>query len=128
MGKPLIEKSTANAGHHAEKSFWEYLNAIIEPMYWFIWKQAMISACTKKHHRLRQELKRDLLDLEAQHLKEQVALRYNARASFSDYRPNVRLQPPDDPPSALTDLGDTTNLPPKTPVSMSPRFLPKAPA
>ena len=83
--KKFIHEITRAHRYPEDKSFWEYLNNIVEDVHMFTLRKTMIAQCTSKYQRKRQLLEEELRDLQAQHRKERVNLRYESRSEVDEH-------------------------------------------
>ncbi len=74
--KKFTHAITRARRYHEEKSVWEYVNNLVEDIHLFTWQKTVMGACTTKYQQERQLLERDLRDLDAEHRKERIILRY----------------------------------------------------
>ncbi len=81
--KTFIHEITRARRYHEEKSVWEYLNNVVEDIHLFTWRKTVTASCSDNYHRKRYLLEQELRDLDAQHRKERIILRY-AQPVMSD--------------------------------------------
>ena len=74
--KVFNREITRASRYREEKSFWEYLNNIIEDIHLFTWRRAALVTCTAQYTRKRKVLEEELWELETTHRKERITLRY----------------------------------------------------
>jgi hypothetical protein len=75
--KAFTHEITRARRYHEEKSFWEYLNNIVEDIHLFTWRKTVTASCTDNYQRKRYRLEQELRELDAQHRKERIILRYD---------------------------------------------------
>ena len=71
------------------KSPWEYLNNILEIAHLYTWRKTVVAICKSKYQRQRQMLEEELRDLEAQHRKERIRIRYESPSEIEEPQPNI---------------------------------------
>ena len=74
--KVFNREITRASRYREEKSFWEYLNNIIEDIHLFTWRRAALATLSVQYNRKRQLLEKELRELETTHRKERITLRY----------------------------------------------------
>lgn len=92
--KAFTREITRAHRYPEDKSFWEYLNNIVEDIHLFTWQKTVTAACTAQYQRKRQVLEEEIRDLRAQHRKERIALRYENPSEIDEPPTNLRSQPP----------------------------------
>ena len=92
--KAFTHEITRARRHSEEKSFWEYINTVVEHIHLFTWKKTVNAACRAKYKRKRLILEEELLDQQAEHRKERITLRFRSPSELDEPRPNVRVEPP----------------------------------
>lgn len=75
--KVFTREITRTRRYHEEKSFWEYLNNLVENIHVFTWRKTVTTSCTANYQRKRYLLEQELRDQQAHHRKERIILRYN---------------------------------------------------
>lgn len=75
--KAFNQDITRSRRYHEEKSFWEYLNNIVEDIHLFTWRKTVTASCTANYQQNYYRLEQDLRELDAQHRKERITLRYD---------------------------------------------------
>lgn len=75
--KALTQEITRDRRYHEEKSVWEYLNNIVEVIHLYTWKKTVIAICCANYQQQYRQLEQECRELEAQHRKERIALRYD---------------------------------------------------
>ena len=91
--KAFNHEITRARRYHEEKSFWEYLNNIVEDIHLFTWSKTVTATCTANYQQQCRRLEQKLRELDAQHRKERITLRYDLPAKSEERGPNV--QPPE---------------------------------
>lgn len=90
--KAFTHEITRARRYHEEKSIWEYLNNIVEDIHLFTWRKTAIATCTDDYQQNRCRLERELRNLDSQHRKERIILRYGhstkSEACGSDEQPH----------------------------------------
>ncbi len=76
--KVFTREITRVRRYHEEKSFWEYLNNLVENIHLYTWRKTVVASCTAKYQRQRYLLEQDLRDQQALHRKERITLRYDS--------------------------------------------------
>lgn len=89
--KVFTHEITRARRYHEEKSIWEYLNNIVEDIHLFTWRKTAIATCADNYQQNRSQLERKLRDLDSQHRKERIILRY-------DYSAKTEARCPDEQP------------------------------
>jgi len=92
--KRYIHEITRAHRYPEDKSFWEYLNNIVEDIHLFTFRKSAIAQCTSKYQRKRQVLEEELRDLKAQHRKERISLRYESPSEVDEQPPNIKASSP----------------------------------
>ena len=93
--KKAFTREITRAHRYLEnKSFWEYVNNMVEDIHLFTWRKTVTAACTAKYQRKRQVLEEEIRDLQVQHRKERIALRYNRPSEVDKPSTNLRTEPP----------------------------------
>ena len=76
--KAFTREITRARRYHEEKSFWEYLNNLVENIHLYTWRKTVVASCTAKYQRQRYLLEQELRDQQALHRKERITLRYDS--------------------------------------------------
>ena len=76
--KAYTREITRAHRYHKDKSFWEYLNNIVENIHLFTWRKTVIASCTADYQRKLYLLEQELRDQQAHHRKERIILRYDS--------------------------------------------------
>ena len=92
--KAFTHEITRARRYHEEKSFWEYLNNLVEDIHLFTWRKTATASCTDSYQRRRFLLEQELRNLEAQHRKERIILRYDRPSKSAEYGPDVQRTAP----------------------------------
>jgi hypothetical protein len=92
--KAFTHEITRARRYHEEKSFWEYLNNIVEDVHLFTWRKTATASCTASYQRNRFLLEQKLRDLEARHRKERINLRYDRPTRMAQHGPDVQTTAP----------------------------------
>lgn len=75
--KKQFNREITRASRYREpKSFWEYLDHLVEDIHLWTWRRAAMAVCTAHYRRKRTILEEELRDLETAHRKERITLRY----------------------------------------------------
>ncbi len=75
--KSFVREITRARRYHEEKSMWEYFNNVVESIHGFTWDKTATAICTADYQQKRLVLERELQELDAQHRKERIILRYD---------------------------------------------------
>ena len=75
--KSFIQEITWARRYHEGKSVWEYLNNIVESIHGFTWERTATAICITEYQQKRSVLERELRELDSQHRKERIILRYD---------------------------------------------------
>lgn len=92
--KAFTHEITRARRYHEEKSFWEYLNNLVEDIHLFTWRKTATASCTDSYQRKRFLLEQELRDLVAQHRKERISLRYDRPSKSAQHGPDVQTTAP----------------------------------
>lgn len=92
--KAFTHEITRARRYHEEKSVWEYLNNIVEDIHLFTWRKTAIATCTDDYQQNRYRLERELRDLDSQHRKERIILRYDCSTKSEAGGPDVQPSEP----------------------------------
>ena len=92
--KAFTHEITRARRYHEEKSFWEYLNNLVEDVHLFTWRKTATASCTASYQRKRFLLVQELRDLEARHRKERIILRYNRPLKIAQHGTDVQTTAP----------------------------------
>lgn len=76
--KMFIREIPRASRYREEKSFWEYLDNIVEDLHLLTWRRAALATCTTHYNRKRHILEAELRELETTHRKERITLRYTS--------------------------------------------------
>lgn len=76
--KAFIREITRTRRYHEEKSFWEYVNNLVEDIHVYTWRKMVVVSCTDTYKRRRYLLEQELRDQQALHRKERITLRYDS--------------------------------------------------
>lgn len=76
--KAFTREITRTRRYHEEKSFWEYVNNLIEDIHVYTWRKMVVVTCTDTYQRRRYLLEQELRDQQALHRKERITLRYDS--------------------------------------------------
>ena len=77
--KKLFNREITRASRYREeKSFWEYVDNIVEDIHILTWRRAAMATCTTQYNRKRKVLEEELRELETTHRKERITLRYSS--------------------------------------------------
>ncbi len=75
--KAFTHEITRGRRYHEEKSFWEYVNNLVEDIHLFTWRKTVTASCSDNYQWKLYRLEQELRDLDAQHRKERIILRYD---------------------------------------------------
>ena len=75
--KTFTREITRTRRYHEEKSFWEYVNNLVEDIHLYTWRKMVVVSCTDTYQRRRYLLEQELRDQQALHRKERITLRYD---------------------------------------------------
>ena len=89
--KSFVQEITRARRYHEEKSVWEYLNNIVESIHGFTWEKTATAICTADYQQKRLVLERELRELDAQHRKERIILRYDCPVESGVHGQNNQL-------------------------------------
>ncbi len=92
--KVFTHEITRARRYHEEKSVWEYLNNIVEDIHLFTWRKTAIATCTDNYQQNRYRLEREFRELDAQHRKERIILRYSQPTKSEDPAPDGQSPEP----------------------------------
>jgi len=76
--KTFTREITRARRYHEEKSFWEYVNNLVEDIHVYTWRKMVVVSCTDTYQRRRYLLEQELRDQQALHRKERITLRYDS--------------------------------------------------
>jgi len=76
--KTFTREITRARRYHEEKSFWEYVNNLVEDIHVYTWRKTVVVSCTDTYQRRRYLLEQELRDQQALHRKERITLRYDS--------------------------------------------------
>ena len=92
--KAFTREITRARRYHEEKSIWEYVNNIVEDIHLFTWRKTAIASCTNNFHQKRHQLEQEFRELDAQHRKERIFLRYSLPTEGEDHGQDVQSPEP----------------------------------
>ena len=75
--KAFTQEITRARRYHDEKSVWEYLNNVVEDIHLFTWRKTAVASCTGNYQQKRYGLEKEFRELDAEHRKERITLRYD---------------------------------------------------
>lgn len=75
--KAFTQEITRARRYHEEKSVWEYLNNVVEDIHLFTWRKTAVASCTGNYQQKRYGLEKEFRELDAEHRKERITLRYD---------------------------------------------------
>ena len=89
--KAFTHEITRAHRYPEDKGFWEYLNNIVEDIHLYTWRKTAIAQCASKYQRKQQMIEEELRDLNAQHRKERISLRYLRPSEVDKHQPNIKF-------------------------------------
>ncbi len=92
--KALRRESDRRHRQSADKDMWEILNDVVEVIHTYTWGKSVTGICTKKYTRRRQDILEDLRDLDNDHRKERIKIRYRNPPDVEERPPHFQTDSP----------------------------------